>query len=148
MNEASKKCSCNKATCSCTSDSCSCNKGCSCCLEETTVHITAEDLKNNLEHSAHFALINVLDEETFADCHIKNSINIPLKELAETVKNWDKEKSIVVYCAQVTCPLSKKAYVLLRELGFKRIAAFEGGMKEWKHKGMECVGECKKPYLG
>jgi rhodanese-related sulfurtransferase len=147
MNNVMSSCQCNKPTCTCTSPNCSCANGCACCLEEKIVTITAEDLKDNLERSANFVVINVLDEDVFNDCHIKGSINIPLAKLKETVQNWDKNKSIVTYCAQITCPLSKKAYVVLRELGFKRIAAFEGGMKEWKQKGLESVGKCERDYL-
>lgn len=148
MEKNKKNCSCNQRTCTCTTENCSCAKDkCTCCLEESIVTITAEDLKDNIEHSANFTAVNVLTRDYYDDCHIKGSISVPLMQLKLIAKDWDKNRSIVVYCAQKSCPLSKKAYVVLREMGFKRIAAYEGGIKEWREKGFRTEGTCKMDYL-
>ena len=92
-------------------------------------------------------VINVLSEEAYNDCHILGSLNVPLKKLKTAAEKWNKEQEIIVYCASYTCPASKEAFKVLKELGFANIWAYEGGMKEWKQKGLDSVGPCVLDYL-
>lgn len=94
-----------------------------------------------------FLLINALNAETFNDCHIKGSINIPLAKLPEAAKQLDKNSEIVAYCASVQCPISRKAWHILHDLGFTNVRAYEGGMREWKKNGLPTEGPCKADYL-
>jgi rhodanese-related sulfurtransferase len=109
--------------------------------------ISAQELKNKLDTQPDMILINVLNQETYIDCHITGSINIPLNQLLETVASWDKDKEIVVYCAQTTCDASDKAYDLLQEMGFSHIFLYQGGIKEWFKKRYDCTGTCTMQYL-
>lgn len=109
--------------------------------------INAQELKNKLDTLPDMVLINVLNQETYVDCHITGSINIPLKQLLETVASWDKDKEIIVYCAQSSCDASDKAYDLLQEMGFRDIFLYQGGIKEWLKKGYDCTGTCTMKYL-
>lgn len=140
-------CSCHKQVCTCDINSCSCSEEGNCSSEESIVTISAKALKDKLDQAEDFVLINVLEPEVFKDCHIPGSINIPFAVLQESLQNWDRNKNIVVHCAQVTCPLGKRSYLLLKKMGFKRLAEFEGGMREWKLKGMKCIGRCEWDYL-
>ena len=92
-------------------------------------------------------VINALAKEYYDDCHIKGSISIPLNELANYAKKLDKNQEIVVYCATYDCPVSKKAWHLLNDLGFKNLKAYEGGMNEWLKIGFAYEGACKSDYL-
>lgn len=92
-------------------------------------------------------VINVLPEPTYRDCHIKNSINVPLDTLEDYAKKLDKDTHIVVYCASYTCPLSSKAWHKLKNLGFTNVKAYEGGISEWKQKGYPTEGACSFEYL-
>ena len=92
-------------------------------------------------------IINVLGAETHHDCHIKNTINAPLSLLAAYVKELPKDTELIVYCASYACPLSRKAWQLLTDLGFTNVYAYEGGINEWHQKGYPCEGPCKKEYL-
>ena len=92
-------------------------------------------------------VINVLSSDTYTDCHIKGSKNVPLDKLADLAKNLDKKQPIVVYCASYECPVSRKAWELLHKLGFKNIWAYEGGMAEWVQMGFPAQGSCKADYL-
>lgn len=92
-------------------------------------------------------IINVLNKESYQDCHIKNSISVPLEQLESYAQKLDKNQEIILYCARYECPLSRKAWHVLNKLGFKNIRAFEGGMAEWKAKGYPAEGACKADYL-
>jgi rhodanese-related sulfurtransferase len=94
-----------------------------------------------------FFLINVLPSESYADCHIKGSISVPLEKLEEFAQKLDKNAEIVVYCARYACPLSKKAWKLLKKLGFVNIKAYEGGILEWHQTGLATEGSCKSDFL-
>ena len=109
--------------------------------------ISAEDLKDKIEHGINVTVVNVLDEEYYNDCHIKGSINAPLDQLKTIAQEWDISRDIIVYCASITCSASKNAYNILVDMGFKRVAAYEGGTKEWNEKGFPCAGKCEKEYI-
>lgn len=109
--------------------------------------ITAEELKGKIGKSQELTVINALDKETYDDCHITGSINIPLNALQDRVKDWDRNKEIVTYCAQETCPVSRKAFELLASMDFTNIYAYEGGMREWHQKGFPSEGACRADYL-
>lgn len=104
--------------------------------------IGAEELKEKMSKDKNLFVINTLDEKAYEECHIKGSINIPVAQLADKSKDWKKDQEIVVYCGSVECPVSKNAYEVLKGLGFTNMAAFEGGMKEWKEKKFETEGKC------
>lgn len=109
--------------------------------------ITSQELKNKLDNNPDMILINVLNQEIYVDCHITGSINIPLIQLLETVASWDKDKEIIVYCAENSCDASDQAYQLLSEMGFTHIFKYQGGIKEWFKKGYDCTGTCTMKYL-
>lgn len=94
-----------------------------------------------------FLLINVLSPETFADCHISGSINVPYDNLTEYTKDLPKDTEMIVYCASYICPMSRKAWQLLNYLGFTNIRAYEGGAAEWHALGYPTEGPAKASYL-
>ncbi|MGC2310516.1 MAG: rhodanese-like domain-containing protein [Candidatus Babeliaceae bacterium] len=88
-------------------------------------------------------IINALDTEHYQDCHIKNSIGVPLNELENYANTkLKKDDYIIVYCAHYECPISREAYKLLTKLGFTNVQAYEGGVVEWKQKNYPLVGAC------
>lgn len=109
--------------------------------------LTAQELKRKMEEVATLLVVNVLPKESFDDCRITSSINVPLDQLEEESKGWQKHKEIVVYCAHDKCPLSGQAYALLTKLGFQNVFMYEGGIKDWHKKGLPTQGACKADYL-
>jgi rhodanese-related sulfurtransferase len=108
--------------------------------------ITAKELMTELgKHCMN--IVNVLDAESFKDCHILDSVNIPLNDIEKNMKDWDRNAKIIVYCASVHCHASRRAYEILKKMYFKTIFAYEGGMKEWHELKYPCEGACKMPYL-
>jgi rhodanese-related sulfurtransferase len=110
------------------------------------ITIGAQALRDKMEKSSYVTVINVLDEAYYQDCHITDSMNIPLDKLEESVKDWDRNKQIVVYCASHECHLSRKACEKLKNMSFKDVLAYEGGIREWKEKGYPREGACQLDY--
>ncbi len=115
--------------------------------QTSIVTISAADLKNKIDQIPELIIINVLNEETYIDCHIPGSINIVYDRLIEILAGWEKDKKIIVYCAQNTCPKSQEAYELLSDLGFNHLSKYTGGMKDWFKNGYDTVGLCTLKYL-
>lgn len=92
-------------------------------------------------------VINVLQKESYDDCHIKNSINVPMKYLKEYAQKLDKNQHIIVYCANYACTASNYAYRELTELGFKNVWEYAGGIAEWYQMGFPVEGSCSNNYL-
>ena len=109
--------------------------------------INAKELKIKLDNHPDMILINVLNQETYVDCHITGSINIPINQLLENVSSWDKDKELVVYCASNNCNASEQAYNLLKDIGFNNVFKYEGGMKDWFKQNYDCTGTCTMKYL-
>lgn len=92
-------------------------------------------------------IINALARSYYDDCHIKGSINVPLDDLEDYADKLDKNQEIIVYCAQYDCPVSRKAFRLLKMIGFTNVKAYEGGIVEWVQKGYPTEGPCKQDFL-
>ncbi|MCO6429884.1 MAG: rhodanese-like domain-containing protein [Deltaproteobacteria bacterium] len=82
-----------------------------------------------------YALVNVLSNEAFLEEHIPESINIAKGEEWKFTERFDRSKEIIVYCASHDCPASTQVAQELVELGFSRVADYEGGIAEWKAAG-------------
>lgn len=100
-----------------------------------------------MKHDQLFYLVNVLGSDSYTDCHIKGSINVPLDTLETWAKTVELHTQIVVYCASYSCNVSFKAYKILEGLGFANVQAYEGGTSEWKQLGYPIVGKCLQSYI-
>lgn len=122
--------------------------------------ITAADLKKKIEALANIedhekcdvVMVNVLGKKYYDDCHIKHSICVPLYDIIEEAKKWadkgwDKSKEFVIYCAIDECDASEKAFRILRDMGFAKLFAYEGGIREWHLLGYPTGGACSFDYL-
>ncbi len=89
---------------------------------------------NGREHED-FVLINVLPREAFQKAHIRTSINVPQEEddFVDTVEKvaGDRDREVVVYCANFECPASTEAAKKLDAAGFSRVFDYEGGTEDW-----------------
>ena len=109
--------------------------------------ISTQELLKKIKNNSDTIIINVLERKYFDDCHIQSSINIPHDELLEKTASWDKDKEIVVYCANATCPKSIKAYEILTDIGFNKVYDYKGGIAEWFKSGQQTSGSCSLEYL-
>ncbi|NIM05362.1 MAG: rhodanese-like domain-containing protein [Armatimonadetes bacterium] len=99
--------------------------------------ITKEALKEKLERGDNLVVVYVLSPESFMKARIKGSINIPLEDLKEQAPTVlpDKDKEIIVYCANFECTASPSAGKALEEMGYTNIVDYEGGIKDWIEAG-------------
>lgn len=76
-------------------------------------------------------LINVNDQNLFNDARIKGSINLAFNEIENKVKNLNKDFKTIVYCTDYACTESDRVAKVLKNLGFKNILIYRGGIQEW-----------------
>jgi len=98
-------------------------------------------------------VINVLDKESYDDCRIAGSINVPFEQVESFAKDLDRTAEVVVYCANYMCTSSIAAAQKLKEMGFENVWAYEGGTAEWYQMNMKADGQypvegtCQASYL-
>ena len=82
---------------------------------------TKVDLKELLNNGA--LLLDVRTKGEFAEGHANNSKNIPLDELGNSLRNFDKNQNIIVVCASGM--RSSSAVSLMKRNGF--VNCYNGG---------------------
>ncbi len=97
--------------------------------------INRDELKAMENNHEDFVLINVLGADQFNKEHIRTSVNVPVGdddfvEQVETVAG-NKDRNVVVYCANFDCNASPKAAEKLDAAGFTRVYDYEGGTQDW-----------------
>jgi len=90
--------------------------------------ITVEELKEKLK-TEKMILVDIRDEENFAENHISNAIHVDQYNFNEFVEDADLKQSIVVYCYRGN--RSKKLIPRLLHKGFKEVHNLTGGFNEW-----------------
>ena len=108
--------------------------------------------KDAQEQKPTLYVINVLDKESHDDCNIAGSINVPFKDVESFAQNVDRNTEMVVYCANYMCTASGAAAQKLKEMGFEKVYAYEGGTAEWYQLGKAnseypIKGSCTASYL-
>jgi rhodanese-related sulfurtransferase/DNA-binding transcriptional ArsR family regulator len=83
-------------------------------------------------------VLDVRPEDEFALGHLPGAVNIPLRELAVRLAEFDPAKEIVAYCRGPYCVLSYEAVAALRECGLKA-RRLEDGFPEWRAAGLQVV---------
>ncbi len=103
--------------------------------------IEAAELATRLERRERFEFWNVLTDDYFKNEMIPGSRRVPLDLVGReaALRALPKDTPIVVYCAGPTCPQSRLAAEKLARLGFTRVAAYEGGIEDWKRLGRSVV---------
>ena len=105
------------------------------------------NLRGHSHKKTGLVVINVLDQELYNDCHIKDSINIPFEMIEKNSDTIDKNAQVVFYCSDYQCTSSEWAAKKFKEKGFHDVSVYEGGMAEWYQKGLPTEGPHEKPYL-
>lgn len=91
---------------------------------------------------------DVNSKEMYDDCHIKGAQHVEMTDLDGFAATLDKEKAdVVFYCSNYMCAASGAAAQKFMKLGFKSVAAYEGGIAEWHQKGLPTEGAAQGAYL-
>jgi rhodanese-related sulfurtransferase/CBS domain-containing protein len=86
-------------------------------------------------------LVEVLPADGFEKEHLPGAINIPLKTLdAETTRQLDPERPVIVYCYDYQWDLSPRAAWRLESLGFRRVFDYVAGKADWGSAGLPLEG--------
>ena len=91
--------------------------------EENSTDVEANDIENLLKNKEF--LLDVREEYEYQDGHIKEAINIPLREILEKRDILPKDKDIYVYCR--SGHRSADAVNFLKSLGFEKVYNVDGG---------------------
>jgi len=90
-------------------------------------NISVDEIEKHINNGA--LLVDIRNESSFDEGHIKGAINIPIKSLPLRMNDLDKNKEILVIC--YIGGSSKMAAKLLTKSGFK-VKNIVGGMKAWQ----------------
>jgi rhodanese-related sulfurtransferase len=100
--------------------------------------ISREAIVRKLEDKEPVLLVEALPEMYFRKEHLPGAMNIPhdaIERLApELIPN--KQASIVVYCASLTCENSTIAAQTLLQMGYTDVSEYEAGKQDWKDAGL------------
>ena len=104
--------------------------------------INAEDLKKKIDSGEKFKIVDALGKESFEKLHIPKSINMPSDEVEQQAptKLPDKNKEIVLYCADLECQASPEASKKLKNMGYTNLIEFRAGLAGWEEAGYKFEG--------
>jgi len=106
--------------------------------------MTTRALEQWRKSGVDFTLVDVLPEASFEEKHIPGSVSAPLAEdFVERVRQAvhdDRERNIVVYCANTSCDASPRAARELERAGFVNVFDYEAGLQDWEAAGHELEG--------
>lgn len=100
-------------------------------------HFTAPELQAYLHsiaatHSSSPLLLDVREPWEFEQCHLENSILIPMRQIPEHSEQLDSSQEIVVICHHGI--RSRQVAQFLESLGFNNLINLTGGVEAWATK--------------
>ena len=99
--------------------------------ETVSKDISIEESKKLIKEGEVTLILDVRNEDEFAEGHLKNAIQIPVKELKENLSDIEKFKDelVLVYCR--SGKRSAEAVDILKENGFKNLVHMKDGISKW-----------------
>ena len=99
--------------------------------EPVAKDISIEESKKLINEGEVTLILDVRNEDEFAEGHLKNSIQIPVDELKESLGDIEKFKDelVLVYCK--TGNRSANAMDILKENGFTNLVHMKDGISKW-----------------
>ena len=106
---------------------------------ETTMiaTVTRQQLADKIR-TGKTVILEALPEKYFADAHLPGARNLPhdrVEQLAAQIAP-DRDADIVVYCANLQCRNSHLAAHALAGLGYRNVAVYAEGKKDWIEAGL------------
>lgn len=99
--------------------------------EAVSKDISIDESKKLINDGEVTLILDVRNEDEFAEGHLKNAIQIPVKELKENLSDIEKFKDelVLVYCR--SGKRSAEAMDILKENGFKNLVHMKDGISKW-----------------
>ncbi|ARP95981.1 rhodanese-related sulfurtransferase [Bordetella genomosp. 13] len=109
--------------------------------------LTFDDVRTALLQGREIALIDVREEDPFAQAHPLWAANFPLSRLE--LDAWERiprrDTLTVVYGHDDSGDLAPRAITVLRSLGYTDVHALEGGLEGWRAAGGELFRDVNVP---
>ena len=84
--------------------------------------------------------IDTRPKRFYEEGHIPGAINIPLpgpiNYRRQIFEKWEKDRLIINYCSNISCPIAKHLTTEMKFIGFTHVKVFEGGYEEWESAGL------------
>lgn len=97
-------------------------------------HLSAEELKSNLDSGKAPIVLDVRSAEEYEVSHLKGAIRVdPDSDLPDFLRRLDHEAPVVAYCS--VGYRSSRLVERLRKEGFAQAKNLEGSIFEWANKG-------------
>lgn len=94
--------------------------------------LSVQDAKTWIDTQKPLKLIDVREDWEREIAHLHHDIHIPLATFQESILDYPKEDTYVVYCHHGRRSLA--AVMLMMESGFKNVYNLEGGIAAWADK--------------
>ena len=103
-----------------------------------SIQLTLTQLQARIVQSRPPVLVDALSERYFAADHLPGAINVPhtIGDDVLRARLPDMNAEIVTYCANPACQNSHVLAHRLQVLGYRNVAVFPGGKKEWAEAGL------------
>jgi rhodanese-related sulfurtransferase len=105
-------------------------------MQNSIQEITPAEVKQKLDQNQDFVLLDVREDEEWAEGHLPNAIHIPRVQIPEEFEEQcsDKQKNIVAYCARGRRSLM--AAETLVKMGYTNVQSMAGGIVSWHDQGL------------
>ena len=103
--------------------------------------ITVDDVKQMLDDKADFLLIDVLEDNEWAKDHLPAAVHLGKGIIERGVEQRvpDLGTPLVLYCGGGF--RSALAADALQRMGYTNVASMDGGIREWREKGLPLTNE-------
>ena len=102
--------------------------------------ISLDELRALLGSGRPVYLLEALGERYFREGHLPGAVQFPheraeVRQVAAS-RIPDRDRTVVVYCASLTCRNSHLAAASLAQLGYGDVRVYAGGKAEWTEAGL------------
>lgn len=97
-------------------------------LPQDRYRLSPEDFLTNQANGQNYFILDVREPDEFAEGHIENAVNLPLREVLQQIDTLPENKNapILVYCRSQK--RSTHALVVLRQLGYTEVYNLKDGI--------------------
>jgi rhodanese-related sulfurtransferase len=99
--------------------------------------INGDELRAKIDNGDELVIVDALPPISFAHSHLPGAINLPPARVdVEAARRLpDRNREIVVYCANPECEDSVETAEKLVALGYENVRHYPGGKNEWRERG-------------
>jgi rhodanese-related sulfurtransferase len=95
--------------------------------------ISANELKDKLDHEEPIQLVAALEQYEYLAAHIPGSLYF--ENPRDAVSSLDKSAETVIYCSGPSCASGPVAAQYFMRSGFEKVRLYSGGLEQWDAAG-------------